>query len=102
MPDPVPASARVKPDLLKKLQDVPHQPGVYLHRDRLGTVIYVGKAKDLRKRLSSYFTPARSRLASARSSLVGEPRGLPPAAAVWPPAAAAGQDARKRWSHPRR
>jgi excinuclease ABC subunit C len=67
MPDPVPASARVKPDLLKKLQEVPHQPGVYLHRDRLGTVIYVGKAKDLRKRLSSYFTPARSRLADRKT-----------------------------------
>jgi len=67
MSDPAPASARVKPDLVGKLQEVPHQPGVYLHRDRLGTVIYVGKAKDLRKRLSSYFTPARSRLADRKT-----------------------------------
>lgn len=59
--------AKAKPDLLKKLQDVPHKPGVYLHKDRLGKVIYVGKAKDLRKRLSHYFTPARSRLADRKT-----------------------------------
>lgn len=52
-----------KPDLQKKLRDVPHKPGVYLHRDRLGTVIYVGKARDLRKRLASYFAPSRQRMA---------------------------------------
>jgi len=46
-------------DLKAKLGDVPHKPGVYLHRDRFGRVIYVGKARDLRKRLSHYFTPSR-------------------------------------------
>ncbi len=56
-----------KPDLQAKLQTAPHQPGVYLHRDRLGKVIYVGKAKDLRKRLSHYFTPSRSRLADHKT-----------------------------------
>jgi excinuclease ABC subunit C len=44
--------------LQKKLRDVPHQPGVYLIRDRFGKIIYVGKARDLRRRLSNYFTPS--------------------------------------------
>ena len=56
-----------RPELLKKLNDVPHQPGIYLMRDRLGHVIYVGKAKSLRKRLSNYFTPARTRLADLKT-----------------------------------
>ena len=52
---------REKPDLRAKLHDVPHKPGVYLMRDRLDRVIYVGKARDLRKRLANYFTPSRVR-----------------------------------------
>ena len=46
-------------DLAAKMRDVPHKPGVYLMRDRLNRVIYVGKARDLSKRLASYFTPSR-------------------------------------------
>ena len=53
------AAPREKADFKSKLGDVPHKPGVYLHRDRFGRVIYVGKARDLRKRLSHYFTPSR-------------------------------------------
>src|ERR1035437_1735173 len=45
----------------KKLGTVPHKPGVYLHKDRFGTVIYVGKALDLRKRVSQYFQSSRHR-----------------------------------------
>ncbi|MCB1276106.1 excinuclease ABC subunit UvrC [Prosthecobacter sp.] len=61
------SNARQKPDLLAKLRDVPHTPGVYVMRDRLNQVIYVGKARDLRKRLANYFTPARSKLADRKT-----------------------------------
>ena len=47
------------PELKHKLQQTPHKPGVYLMKDRLGSIIYVGKAKDLKKRVGSYFTPSR-------------------------------------------
>ena len=42
-----------------KVSELPHKPGIYLMKDRLGTVIYVGKARDLRKRVSQYFHPSR-------------------------------------------
>lgn len=44
--------------------EIPDAPGAYLFRDRHGQVIYVGKAKSLRKRVSTYFTgdlPPRTR-----------------------------------------
>src|SRR5580700_824803 len=56
-----------KPDPNKKLRDVPHKPGVYLMKDRLKRVIYVGKARDLRKRLSQYFMPSRQMTADLKT-----------------------------------
>ena len=52
-------SSLLQTTLLQKLRSVPHQPGVYVMRDRLDRIIYVGKANDLRKRLANYFTPSR-------------------------------------------
>ncbi len=45
---------------------VPPEPGVYVYRDRFGKVIYVGKAVNLRRRMSSYFQPARAARADAK------------------------------------
>jgi excinuclease ABC subunit C len=42
------------------LSAVPRSPGVYLMKDARGTVIYVGKAKNLRSRVRSYFSPNTS------------------------------------------
>ncbi len=39
----------------EKLKEIPTSPGVYLHKDASGRVIYVGKAKNLRSRVRSYF-----------------------------------------------
>lgn len=53
-------------DLKEKLSGIPRSPGVYQHKDVEGNVLYVGKAKNLRSRLRSYFqegTPRDGRLA---------------------------------------
>ena len=49
----------VSDTIRKKVSSLPHKPGIYLMKDRFGTVIYVGKARDLRKRVSHYFQPSR-------------------------------------------
>ena len=41
--------------VLDKLKLVPHKPGCYLMKNKDGVIIYVGKAKDLKNRLNSYF-----------------------------------------------
>lgn len=43
-------------DISTLIQTLPSQPGVYQFYDRNGIIIYIGKAKDLKKRVSSYFT----------------------------------------------
>ncbi len=61
------AARKQKPDLSGKVHQVPHKPGVYLMRDRFNRVIYVGKARDLRKRVGSYFMPSKLALADLKT-----------------------------------
>lgn len=56
----MPAAER-PPALQEKLRQLPDGPGVYLMKDRLGRIIYVGKAKSLKKRVATYFQPGQAR-----------------------------------------
>lgn len=53
-----------QPEIPEKISDlvrsIPHNPGVYQYFDESGTIIYVGKAKNLYKRVSSYFGKAQT------------------------------------------
>ena len=42
-------------DIKKKLKDLPKSPGVYLMKGRSGAILYIGKAKNLKSRVDSYF-----------------------------------------------
>jgi len=48
----------------EKIKSLPRSPGVYLFKDSLGRVLYVGKAKDLRSRVASYFQDSANLLAT--------------------------------------
>lgn len=61
--------------LRQKVSQLPVEPGVYLYKDGNGKVIYVGKAKNLRSRVRSYFN--EDRLAEVKTgSLIAEARDL--------------------------
>lgn len=51
-------------ELREKVARFPKTPGVYLMKDKSGVVLYVGKAKDLRARVGSYFQPSADLLGS--------------------------------------
>ncbi len=53
--------------LRERLKTVPNRPGCYLMRDRRGVIIYVGKAKNLRRRVLSYFRPNADHAPKVRS-----------------------------------
>ncbi len=62
-------------DLRERASQLPPQPGVYLYKDAEGTVLYVGKAKNLRNRVRSYFS--EEHLADVKTgSLIAEARDI--------------------------
>jgi excinuclease ABC subunit C len=62
-------------ELREKVAQLPTQPGVYLYKDGEGKILYVGKAKNLRSRVRSYFN--EDRLAEAKTgSLIAEARDI--------------------------
>ncbi len=55
------------PALRARLPQVTQKPGVYLMKDRLGSIIYVGKARNIRKRLQTYFMPSGKKRADIKT-----------------------------------
>ena len=54
-------------EIINKLKNTPNKPGCYIMRDNDGVIIYIGKAKSLRKRLQSYFRPHSFRNANHKN-----------------------------------
>lgn len=52
-------NSELSAEVLEKLSQLPSKPGVYLHKDSSGKIIYVGKAKNLKNRVRSYFQQGR-------------------------------------------
>ena len=62
-------------DLRNKAARLPTNPGVYLYKDAYGTVLYIGKAKNLRNRVRSYFS--EEKLADSKTgTLISEARDV--------------------------
>ena len=58
--------------LREKALSLPLSPGVYLMKNRQGEVIYVGKAKALRNRVTSYFRGIEKHFPKVRSMVAGK------------------------------
>ena len=58
----------IAPSLEDKIKGLPYKPGVYQYLDKSGVIIYVGKAKNLRQRVGSYFK--RDRYESGKTALL--------------------------------
>ncbi|WP_120170586.1 GIY-YIG nuclease family protein [Thermohalobacter berrensis] len=46
-------------ELKEKIDHLPRKTGVYLIRDKYNNIIYIGKSKNIRKRVKQYFQPSR-------------------------------------------
>ncbi|MDR2132968.1 MAG: GIY-YIG nuclease family protein, partial [Clostridiales Family XIII bacterium] len=54
-------------DIRENLKNLPDKPGVYLHKDAYGEILYVGKAASLKNRVRQYFQSARGMDAKVRA-----------------------------------
>lgn len=54
-------------DIQENLKKLPDKPGVYIHKDRIGNIIYVGKAVSLKNRVRQYFQSKRNMPSKVRS-----------------------------------
>lgn len=54
-------------DIKENLKKLPDKPGVYMHKDKLGNIIYVGKAINLRNRVRQYFQSSKNMAPKVRS-----------------------------------
>ena len=54
-------------DIQENLKKLPDLPGVYLHKDKLGQVIYVGKAVSLKRRVRQYFQSSKNQQPKVRA-----------------------------------
>ena len=59
-------SEKIHPSLKEQVAMLPLDPGVYQFVDSAGRIIYVGKAKSLRKRVSSYFVQSKEHCAKVK------------------------------------
>ena len=63
-----------KPELSEKLKHLPDSPGVYILKASDGKILYIGKAKSLKKRIRAYFTDSKdikTRHLQARTAFPG-------------------------------
>ena len=53
-------------NIQEELRNLPDKPGVYLHHNKEGEIIYIGKARNLKNRVSQYFQTGRDRSVKIR------------------------------------
>lgn len=62
----MPQTQKKLDELLKKANDLPMTPGVYIMKDKNGTIIYVGKSRKLKNRVSQYFQNSKKNYKTSR------------------------------------
>lgn len=68
----MPQTQKKLDELLKKANDLPLTPGVYIMKDKNGTIIYVGKSRKLKNRVSQYFQNSKKNLKTLKMVTAAE------------------------------